>query len=434
MALTEYVIMPGEDYQAVCDAVRAKTGKTEALKSGDLSAEVAQIEVDDGSKEQLRKLVDGTIEGYVFPEDVTMIREGLFWNCKNLTSVEMHERITVIGEQAFYNTSSLILQALPESTSHILVGAFKQSSIFLNKLPSSLQSISKGAFQGSSIYIKEFPLGLTELSPYAFADTNITELFIHSNIIKMDDRCCGQNEKLTSVIIEGNSQLRLVNSPFSNCPILAEVTFLGPASFISTIAFQNCPNLTTINVPWSEGEVANAPWGATNATINYNYIPPEEPEKVKIFNVMTRKHATIVSDLILGVSTRLDRGFLYSAATHDRIFMGQDYSPIKIPNGAVYAKIIIPSDMNHAVLICENHPTETRYVNRIHDGEWRTDGIFDVSGYADGEHYIVVKIGYISGGEIPEDFDSNVIDFYFTDANGNVIEPDTPEETEGDET
>ena len=32
-----------------------------------------------------------------------------------------------------------------------------------------------------------------------------------------------------------------------------------------------CTNLTTINVPWAEGAVAGAPWGATNATINYNY-------------------------------------------------------------------------------------------------------------------------------------------------------------------
>jgi hypothetical protein len=34
-----------------------------------------------------------------------------------------------------------------------------------------------------------------------------------------------------------------------------------------------CNNLTIINVPWSSGTVANAPWGAYNATINYNYIP-----------------------------------------------------------------------------------------------------------------------------------------------------------------
>ena len=38
-------------------------------------------------------------------------------------------------------------------------------------------------------------------------------------------------------------------------------------------AFMNCTALTDIYVPWSEGEVAHAPWGATNATINYNYNP-----------------------------------------------------------------------------------------------------------------------------------------------------------------
>lgn len=160
----------------------------------------------------------------------------------------------------------------------------------------------------------------------------------------------------------------------------------------------------------------------SDADVRFEMAKPE-PEKVKIFAVMVRRHATVAKDMILGVSNRLDRGFLYSAITYERVFIWENYSPIKIPNGAVYANIIVPSDMNHAVLIGENHPTDARYVNRIYDGEYRTDGIFDVSGYADGEHYIVVKIGYISGANFPEDFDTSVIDFYFTDADGNVIEP-----------
>lgn len=48
------------------------------------------------------------------------------------------------------------------------------------------------------------------------------------------------------------------------------VTFEGTPKSIGNNAFQNC-GFTTINVPWAEGEVADAPWGATNATINYNY-------------------------------------------------------------------------------------------------------------------------------------------------------------------
>lgn len=48
MALTEMVIMPGEDYQAICDSVRAKTGRTELLKSGEVAPAIDGIENNTG--------------------------------------------------------------------------------------------------------------------------------------------------------------------------------------------------------------------------------------------------------------------------------------------------------------------------------------------------------------------------------------------------
>ena len=41
--MTDMVIMPGSHYQAICDAVRAKTGNTAVLKSGDLAEAIAGI-------------------------------------------------------------------------------------------------------------------------------------------------------------------------------------------------------------------------------------------------------------------------------------------------------------------------------------------------------------------------------------------------------
>lgn len=61
------------------------------------------------------------------------------------------------------------------------------------------------------------------------------------------------------------------SSAFQNCTGLTSITFTGTPTSIASNAFSSCTNLTTINVPWAEGAVANAPWGATNATINYNY-------------------------------------------------------------------------------------------------------------------------------------------------------------------
>lgn len=61
------------------------------------------------------------------------------------------------------------------------------------------------------------------------------------------------------------------NYIFENCNGITNLTFEGTPTSVGKNAFYGCTNLTTINVPWAEGEVANAPWGATNATINYNY-------------------------------------------------------------------------------------------------------------------------------------------------------------------
>lgn len=58
---------------------------------------------------------------------------------------------------------------------------------------------------------------------------------------------------------------------FFRCTGLTELTFMGTPTSIASDAFAECNSLTTINVPWAEGAVANAPWGAGKATINYSY-------------------------------------------------------------------------------------------------------------------------------------------------------------------
>lgn len=57
-----------------------------------------------------------------------------------------------------------------------------------------------------------------------------------------------------------------------NCIVLLiNVTFRGKPQIIDKDCFYNTyGSRFTINVPWSEGEVANAPWSANSATINYN--------------------------------------------------------------------------------------------------------------------------------------------------------------------
>ena len=100
----------------------------------------------------------------------------------------------------------------------------------------------------SKLASTSLPSGLTSIGSYAF--DNCSKLALTS---------------LPSGITS------IGNGTFYGCLGLASLTFKRKPKSISRSAFGGCTNLTTINVPWAQGEVANAPWGAQNATINYNY-------------------------------------------------------------------------------------------------------------------------------------------------------------------
>ena len=54
------------------------------------------------------------------------------------------------------------------------------------------------------------------------------------------------------------------------------VCFTGKPMYININASTFDTTVTGIYVPWSEGEVARAPWGATSATIHYDTVYDED--------------------------------------------------------------------------------------------------------------------------------------------------------------
>ena len=67
---------------------------------------------------------------------------------------------------------------------------------------------------------------------------------------------------------------------FNGCTALTSINIYKKLTSSPNTAFNGCTNLKDIYVPWAEGEVANAPWGATNATIHYNTVYDENHEPI----------------------------------------------------------------------------------------------------------------------------------------------------------
>lgn len=214
------------------------------------------------------KYFEGDYEDVVLP-NATKIKPYAFYQDKTLKNITM-PKVTSIGNNAFNSCSNLALTSLPEGITSIESGAFRYcSNLALTELHAGITSIGSGVFNGcTKLALTELPAGIANIG----------------------------------------------TSAFFGCTALTSLTFKGKPTIISDSAFSYCTNLTTINVPWAEGEVKNAPWGATNATINYNYrdITPGLYKAGTNYSVMTESwdELTDRGAIIVDEDGHVSRGFV----------------------------------------------------------------------------------------------------------------------------
>ena len=151
-----------------------------------------------------------------------------------------------------YDANGQLIDAVMHGYTSIRPYAFQHCSVLVSVSGiSAITSIGKYAFsQCSNLALTSLPAGITSIGNNAF-------------------NSCGKLA-LTSLPAGITS---IGSYSFSNCTGLTTITFEGTPQSIDSHAFSGSTKLTTINVPWAEGAVAGTPWGATNATINYNYTP-----------------------------------------------------------------------------------------------------------------------------------------------------------------
>lgn len=165
---------------------------------------------------------DEDVKNAEIPDGVTRIGNNAFYNCTSLTNVTIPNSMTSIGASAFYNCSGLTSIIIPD--------------------------------------------GVTTIGDNAFSDcTGLKSITIGNKVTSIEDGtffCCSS---LTSITIP-NSVTGIGYSAFYGCKSLTSITIPGSVTSIRELVFDNCTGLTSITFTDTKAQ-----WNAISKGYHWNY-------------------------------------------------------------------------------------------------------------------------------------------------------------------
>ena len=153
------------------------------------------------------------------PNSVTMIGKGAFSGCDYLTSINIPDDVTTIGEGAFGGCHSLTNINIPNSVTTIGTGAFFYClSLTSINIPNSVTTIGKGAFRGcKSLTSINIPNSVTTIGEWAFVECkSLTNINIPNSVTTIGEWAFAECKSLTNINIP-NSVTTIENGAFYRC-------------------------------------------------------------------------------------------------------------------------------------------------------------------------------------------------------------------------
>lgn len=221
-----YAIMPTESYQTLCDKLREKTGGTDELVASDIPGIIKQFTSD----KILKSYIAGTLTSY------------------------SNDRITKVGDYAFYNCSKLVDVYFPNV---VEVGGYAFQGSKITEVTSenfpNLTTLNQHSFRscGSLTYVNLPKVEV--ITGYAFNTSSYIKEAQFDNATSTGNRAFVTNSRLEKVILP--KMQSIYGLTFYQCYSLKAV-ILGSdtlCSLLNVDAFNQCYHiLGTVNSTWNK--------------------------------------------------------------------------------------------------------------------------------------------------------------------------------------
>ena len=228
-------------------------------------------------------------------EKVTTIGASAFLDCSNLSSISDLSQVTEIGQRAFSGTA-LTSFTIPDGVKDLADGVFygckqlttienleKMQSIGANAFngcrlltsftwPSNLTTISDNVFANCTA-ITEFtiPASVTSIGNGAFRNTGLQDITIPANVTSIGDTAFSGCGSLSSVVFSTrgeNTPLTIGNSAFQNCVALTGIDLPQGVTTLNYGTFYGCTGLTHVGLPEGLMEIKSPQYSGLPAEMN----------------------------------------------------------------------------------------------------------------------------------------------------------------------
>ena len=179
--------------------------------------------------------------------------------------------VKVIGNSAFLGCESLSSINIPNSLTYIGNDAFGCESLTNINIPNSVTNIGDRAFRGcNSLTSINIPNSVTYIGNSAFGECeSLTNINIPNSVTNIGDWAFEQCESLTNINIP-NSVTNIGNNAFRGCKSLTNINIPNSVTNIGNNAFWGCKSLTNINIPNSVTNIGNHAFKGCKSLTNIN--------------------------------------------------------------------------------------------------------------------------------------------------------------------
>ena len=207
------------------------------------------------------------VKDYKIKDGTRVIGDNAFWECQDLTSIEIPDSVKSIGNGAFYRCTSLTSIEIPDRVLSIEYYAFSLcTSLTSIEIPDSVKSIGNCAFWGcESLTSIEIPDSVKKIGGGIFNGCHrLRTIVLKTSMYYIQDSILYSKEKVMISCWSNNSNIIIPNgvknigdNAFSWCKSLTSIEIPDSVKSIGNGAFWGCESLTSIEIPDSVKSIGN---------------------------------------------------------------------------------------------------------------------------------------------------------------------------------